>query len=151
MFYPKINEGIVLNNNDYFPFSWSFLIQCYFRIKNRKDHENLDPSKKKDFYCVLIFFLKFFRRYDFKELAKLSLERTLDITLCEEKPIKLDKKMIDTINTVFKNMKGQFPKDDQLIRDFFYFIDNNYKNEDFIDTRSILREELFKCIIFFNI
>ena len=97
VFYPKITKGIILNTNEYYPFSWAFFVQCYFRVKFRKDHENLDSSKKKDFYCVLVFFLKFFRNYDFINLKKLSLDRTLEISLCDEKSIKVDDKMINEI------------------------------------------------------
>jgi hypothetical protein len=149
--YPKTTEGIILKNNEYYPFSWSFFIQCYYRVKNRKDHENLDGSKKKDFYCILVFFLKFFRKYDFKELNKLSLERTLELSLCEEKPIKIEDKMLENFLKIFKNMKGQFPKDDDLIREFFSYVENNFKQEDFIDTKDIIKEELFKCTYFINI
>ena len=145
VFYPKITKGIILNTNEYYPFSWAFFVQCYFRVKFRKDHENLDSSKKKDFYCVLVFFLKFFRNYDFINLKKLSLDRTLEISLCDEKSIKVDDKMINDLHTIFKNLKGQFPKDDDLMRGFINYIETNFKLEDFKDTRELLREELLTC------
>ena len=150
VFYPKITQGISFNENEFYPFSWAFFIQCYFRIKNRKDHENLDPSKKKDFYCVLVFFLKFFRKYDFEQLKNQNLFKTLNISLCEDKEIKIDKKFENELHSILKKMKG-FPDDNDQIKDFFTYIENNFKHEDFIDTRDLLKKELYECKLNFLI
>ena len=53
--------------------------------------------------------------------------------------------MINDLHTIFKNLKGQFPKDDDLMRGFINHIETNFKLEDFKDTRELLREELLTC------
>jgi len=52
-FYPNNQNSITLNNL-YYPFSWAYFIQCYFRIKNRK-HFNLDSEKKRRIFIKYYF------------------------------------------------------------------------------------------------
>lgn len=53
VFYPNIPNSKAIPGS---PYSFNYIAQCYFRIRNRK-HETLDSEKKKNFYVILFFFL----------------------------------------------------------------------------------------------
>jgi len=79
LLYPKINYNIKISNH-IFPFSYDYLINCYYRLKNRKNHETLDGEKNPTFYLILFMFLKFYSNFDVSNIQNCDVKQQLLFT-----------------------------------------------------------------------
>jgi len=101
VFYPKIKTPISLSKYLSFPFSYDYLIQCYFRIQNRKDHETLDLEKSPTFYLIYFMFLKFYKGFEFSQLKSIF-DFQHEISYTTEKGAEVGK-FPELLEAVFKN------------------------------------------------
>ena len=152
LFYPKIIEPLYFSEF-FYPYSLEFIIQCYFRIKGRKDHETLDPSKKEDFYAVLFLFVQFYKDFHFAKIFKFDfLFMKYEISYCDIKESEMEEKSNLDILTCFEEIMSKvkiedMPSANQEMKDFIQLIEKNYKNTDFKDTKEIIQQEIKSCKI----
>ncbi len=154
IFYPNSNQPIKSIKNNYFvyPFSWSYLIQCYFRIKYRKNHETLDISKNKNYSQILLIFLNLFKNYDFKNLKKEDISYYKEISFVEEKSIEISEKMYDLFEDIQNNLlKTSNDSKCNKVKAFFELIKNAFKPEDFKSTEEEIKNEVKNSKNIFNI
>jgi len=152
VFIPNIKKPININNNK-FPFSLNYFIQCYLRLKNRHGHEVLNGEDESSKY-VYISFLKLFQNFDFDKRLKSSEEygkniffQIIDFT-DEKSEIQIETNTEKFFNNVMRKIK---PFDEFSIKKYFgndideYFkaIEEKYDGKNFFeDTRELIKNEI---------
>ena len=152
VFIPNIKKPIDINGIK-FPFSLSYLFQCYLRLKNRHGHEVLNGEDESSKLVYLSFF-KLFQNFDFynkiysnDEYAKNVFLQKIDFT-DENKEIEVDKDIEEFFNDVIKHLKA-FDMDsikkyhENNINKFFGSIEDKYDGKNFFnDTREIIKNQV---------
>ena len=144
IFYPKVDKDC---SEAKLPFSYDYMIQCYHRLKNRKNHETLDFDKNEFAHYILFSFICLYRNSKF-EFGKKNVQAVpLSIT-DESKAIEYDayfksifKQMINSIAKIIFDV-DKMREHDKLISEVVSFIESNYPQSLYADTRDILRNEI---------
>ena len=141
------------NKESQFPFSLSYLFQCYLRLKNRHGHEVLNGEDESSKLVYLSFF-KLFQNFDFynkiysnDEYAKNVFLQKIDFT-DENKEIEVDKDIEEFFDNVIKHLKA-FDMDsikkyhENNINKFFGAIEDKYDGKNFFnDTRELIKNQV---------
>jgi hypothetical protein len=142
VFYPKVKPDDITR----LPFSFSYMIQCYYRLKNRK-HETLDFEKNEYAHYILFSFLSLYKNEKIEFEQKNVFAYPLSYT-DESGDIEYDSYFIHMFNKMMYKM-GRFAfRIEQLkaydadIKEVVNFIENNYAETLYLDTRNNLRKEL---------
>jgi hypothetical protein len=142
--YPINEEGIS------FPFSWSYFIQAYFRLKNRKDHETLSYMINQYAHYILLSFLFLFKETQFNiNNNKINFCK---ISFVDERKIELPQEMITLFKKIFKKTRSNIfnihlmNNSDDLIEEFFTKIEEMFDPSSFDDTREKIYKELVDII-----
>ena len=152
VFIPNIKKPIDINGIK-FPFSLSYLFQCYLRLKNRHGHEVLNGEDESSKLVYLSFF-KLFQNFDFynkiysnDEYAKNVFLQKIDFT-DENKEIEVDKDIEEFFDNVIKHLKA-FDMDsiknyhENDINKFFGAIEDKYDEKNFFnDTRELIKNQV---------
>ena len=152
VFIPNIKKPIDINGIK-FPFSLSYLFQCYLRLKNRHGHEVLNGEDESSKLVYLSFF-KLFQNFDFynkiysnDEFAKNVFLQKIDFT-DENKEIEVDKYIEEFFNDVINHLKA-FDMDsikkyhENDINKFFGAIEDKYDGKNFFnDTREVSKNQV---------
>jgi hypothetical protein len=149
-----------------FDFSLNYIIQSFYRLSNRKNHETLDYEKNPNAHLIFFSFLSLFifmkyENIDLYDLNFYGLSITDEINLEflfkneNENENKLDF-LIEFKNLMKKIKSNKFNNDELMkfnfeILGFLDKIKNNFPMEMFKDTRGIINNEIEECMIFFNI
>ena len=152
VFIPNIKKPIDINGIK-FPFSLSYLFQCYLRLKNRHGHEVLNGEDESSKY-VYISFLKLFQNFDFDKKIKLSEEYKKNVFFHiinftdEKKEIQIDSTTEKFFNNVMRkikpfdmiSIKKYFGKE---IEEYFKEIEEKYDGKNFFeDTKELIKNEI---------
>jgi hypothetical protein len=144
VFYPRIYVN--LNTNIPYPFSLNYILQCYYRLKQRKNHETLDFDINPCAHYILLSFLSLYRGSVFElqnaELYPLTITDEDDYyELSHNLAQKFDQLMKNIKNFKFEidKIKAKFESD---INEFFNKIEATFKPEMFKDKRDLLKSEL---------
>ena len=152
VFIPSIENPIKINDLN-FPFSLDYFIQCYLRLKNRKEHEVLKGQDESSIYVYLSFF-KLFQNFDFEKKINSNEEFNNNVILHkinftdEDKKIKIDSNTEKFFKNVIKKMRPfdmfaikKYHKKD--IENYFKKIDEQYDGKNFFeDTRGLIKAEV---------
>ena len=119
--YPKIKSNIKIDNYRSFPFSYDYLIQCYCRLKYRRNHETLDGEINANFYLILLMFLKFYKNYDF---SFTDFDMKFELPFTDEKDITEDVNELNEKTEVLQKLlsevlKKSFHKDGNINHNLF--------------------------------
>jgi hypothetical protein len=157
-FYPKIHNPIRYTHDRY-PFSFNYIIQCYYRLKERKNHETLDFETNKKAHIVLFKFLKLYRNQPLRVSDNFIKNYPLSIT-DESEQIKLSEELRKSFNkfmskikqgseskTYFLNIIKVFEDTEEEIQQFLDVIETEYPKDKFKSTVKDLEEEIEKCKI----
>ena len=164
IFYPKIVNPIQINEKTKLPFSFDYLIQCYFRLKNRRNHETLDGEKNANFYLILFMFLKFYKNSDFslnsfdiKYELPFSDENEVDSN--PDRTLQANKLLSLVFRNSFLPKEGNLmfnmpkyivvPLDEENMQSLIEYIESNYKLEEFKSTKLDLQNSLITCKLLF--
>lgn len=158
VFVPKIKSKIMIEEEEgkkiiYYPFNLSYIFQCYLRLKQRKEHENLNGDDEQSIY-IFLSFLRMFQGFDFAKERKTNvILKELSFT-DENNEIDLEIKdkifFINVMNKI-KPFKIELIKDEfkEKIKSYFDVVEAKYAeigNEIFKDTKHILEEEILDLI-----
>jgi len=99
---PKIKNPISISKDISFPFSFDYIVQCFLRLQNRKNHETLDSEKNPTFYLIHLMFLKFYKLFQFSALTKITFLHEVSYTV-EKNTNEQMEKLSNLLETVFKN------------------------------------------------
>jgi hypothetical protein len=143
-FYPRIYHNFSTNVS--YPFSINYILQCYFRLKQRKGHETLDFDINPYAHYILLSFLSLYRNHQFVlERAELY---PLTIT-DEDEYFEFSPSLAQKFDSLMKNLKN-YKFDIEKIKnklegdidEIFDKIEDTFKPEMFADKREVLRSEL---------
>jgi len=144
-FYPKILYPIINIEGLTFPFSWSYIIQCYYRLKNRKGHETLDFEKNPKAHYILLCFLNLYKNYKTLNVCENVIYQPT--IFHDEKDIKLTNEIVFLFKEIsyktgknfnLKNMENF----DNLMTNFFSNIEESYPSEIFLKTINEMENEI---------
>jgi energy-coupling factor transporter ATP-binding protein EcfA2 len=144
VFYPRIYN--TFKTTVEYPFSLNFIIQCYYRLKTRKDHETLDFDINPHAHYILLSFLTLYRNSE----LKVNNAHTFPLTMTDEDDfIALSRGTSKKFEKLLKNLKEfRFEiakiknKYESDIKELFNHIENNFTPEMFKDKRDVLKNEL---------
>lgn len=154
VFHPNIRTPLQSKYYTY-PFSLSYFIQCYYRIKHRKGHETLDFEKNPFAHHILIGFLTLYNNYKFEiNNNKIFF---YPLSLSDEKDIQFSDEVIRSFNNMMKTVNGKTFKNEKMIAvndvisDFFEKVEADYPHAMFDNTIDIIGKEmsdLFKAKVY---
>ncbi len=143
------------------PISFDYIIQSYYRLKSRTNHETIDFLKLGKIKCLHIFlsFICLYQKLNFFTLTD-QIIKVFAISYSEENInyneesnfnlIKRFNKLLDKINPIiFKS--NILDKINNEILQFFDDVEKYIPEDNFKDTRNIIKEEIFESNIFFYI
>ena len=148
---PNISHPIK-DQKYYYPYSIDYIIQCYLRLRHRSGHENLNGDDEDSKYIYLSF-LKLFNKFDFDSgintneqfvnnvvFKKISFtDESNNIPFNEEFSNFFNKIMTKIKAFDLESMKIKYGEE---IERFFKYIEENYDNNFFKDTRENIKEEV---------
>ena len=148
---PNISHPIK-DQKYYYPYSIDYIIQCYLRLRHRSGHENLNGDDEDSKYIYLSF-LKLFNKFDFDSgintneqfvnnvvFKKISFtDESNNIPFNEEFSNFFNKIMTKIKAFDLESMKKKYGEE---IENFFKYIEENYDNNFFKDTRENIKEEV---------
>ena len=152
LLYPKCNSGIYFSHS-FYPFSIEFIVQCYYRLKNRKNHETLDPLKKSDYYAVLFMFIQFYKNFHFAQVYKYNfLYKKYEISFTDDCEIQLMDDQNAILSKMFEEIISNLeitdvPTGTEEMKKFVENIEKYFKENDFKNTKGIIKDELKLRII----
>jgi hypothetical protein len=148
-FYPKIYYPYQSRRLSY-PFSFNYLIQCYYRLKGRKNHETLDFDKNPHAHHIILFYFTLYRDTDFNIPGVDMYPLTITDEETEiELPVELTEKFEDLMKGIsrcefdFTEMKEKYENDIAEVMDY---IEKYYPPEMFSDKRDVLFEEICELL-----
>lgn len=98
------NEDNINIDNYYFPFSWAYFIQCYHRLKNRKNHETLDIEKNPNACLYLFVVLNLFKN---TYLEKENKFKYFKLSFVDEKEIDTNEFQFELFSKIFNESKSR--------------------------------------------
>ena len=112
VFIPNNEENIYIKTC-YFPFSWAYFVQCYYRLKNRKNHETLDYEKNPKAYYYLFLVLNLFKN---TYLEKENKFKYFKFSFVDEKELDINSLHIELFSKIFEEIKfGTFDLSNRYI------------------------------------
>ena len=136
--------------------SLNYIIQSYYRFKNRKNHETLDFEKNENANQIFLSFLSLFKNMEFKNLRDLNIY-LYGLTFTDEKKIeKYDEDFFDEFSEIMiKISKNPFKFEsidyyDQNIVEILTRMEEIYPQNSFKDVRNIIVEEINECKIIYD-
>jgi hypothetical protein len=148
VFCPHTNYPIREGKLEY-PFSFNYFIKSYFRLKDRKNHENLDYEKCPTAHYILLSFLSLFKgisefseksgRHNIK-LQHLSFTYDCEVSL----PIEITKLFRQVMTTIGKKAfdSQHLSTFDESISNLFSYFDSIKDKLGLDDTKTQLSEEI---------
>lgn len=147
VFHPKI-VNVIREEKLVYPFSWSYFIQTYHRLKLRKNHESLDFEKCAHAHYILLSFLSLFRGSSNFEIEQEDKIQTHSISFSDEKELCIPQDIKKSFKMIMNHIgKKPFKKDhieslDKVIKIFFQRIEEEFPYEKFEDTRETIKNEV---------
>lgn len=142
-----------------YDFSFNYIIQSYYRLSNRKNHETLDFEKNPNAHLIFFSFLSLFSYMKFESLKEFKInfyglsitdECDLHIENNEEKM-----QMVKDFGILMKKIKANKFNNEELLKfndeilSFIQKVKENFPLENFKDTRGIIKEEIEESNKFF--
>ena len=93
------SDDIMSFSTCYFPFSWAYFTQCYFRLKERKNHETLDMEKNSKAYLYLLLVLNLFKNTYLEENLKY---KYFKFSFADENGLDIDCLDTSAIDNIFR-------------------------------------------------
>jgi len=137
--------------------SLNYIIQCFYRLKNRKGHETLDFQNTQNAHLIFLSFLTLFMKMKFQNLEDLNIY-FYGISITDENHLDFDNNFDFVLNfmDIMKKIKASPFKMEKLneinveILDVLEKMQIIFPQELFIDTRLKISEEIRECIFNFN-
>ena len=149
-FIPKCDTSI-----KHYRISLNYIIQSFYRLKNRKNHDTLDFEKNKEAHQIFFSFLSLFKRMEFKNVRNLNIF-LYGLTLSDEKNLQiLDEDFLNKFYDIMKKIgKTPFKLDvisefNNEIEEFIEKMEKIFPQDNFKETKDIIINELIECKLFF--
>jgi hypothetical protein len=139
-----------------YDFSFNYIIQSYYRLSSRKNHETLDFEKNPNAHLIFFSFLTMFNFMKFENLGEFYIN-FYGLSITDEVDLQLENRLefVREFGNLMKRIKASKFNTDELMKfnfEILEFIDkikNNFPLEMFKDTREKIKEEIEECNIIF--
>jgi hypothetical protein len=148
-FYPKIYNPYESTKLSY-PFSFAYFVQCYYRLKGRKNHETLDFDKNPHTHYILLSFVTLYKNAEFDlpgvDMYPLTMtDEDKDIKLPDDFVHKFDELMNGIADVKF-NIPAMVEQFEITIAEVISYIEEYYPPEHFSDKRDLLYKEIHELL-----
>lgn len=142
---PDCCESINVSDNITVPFSLSYFIQCYVRIRHRKNHQTLNGDHE-NLICILGMFINNFMNFTLNEknlILHYHFDKAIKLPFTKEfSEDKINSDLIASAKEYFRNLSGgnAMPVYDTRAANFEKLINKYYKFPDsFASTKDLVR------------
>jgi hypothetical protein len=131
------------------PFSLSYFIQCYVRIRNRFNHQTLNGDNK-NLICILGLFMGNFINFSLNEqnlILHYKFDKIIKLPFTEELSDKLPDDLVKAATIFFDSLSNQLPPLDNKALAFEKLINTYFpKSDQFKSTKDLVKETAYPII-----
>jgi hypothetical protein len=147
--YPKIYNPYDSDRLS-FPFSFNYFVQCYYRLKGRKNHETLDFDKNPHAHYILLSFSTLYKKVLFEldgvDMYPLTITDESENFDLDESFVKKFNDLIWNIGKVKFNIPAMLEQFEKHISEVFNYIEEKFPEEIFVDKRDFLKKEIYELL-----